>query len=227
MSLEVQQQELQPVIYFAQAEGTDLIKIGFTAGTPAKRVADLQTGCPHKLSLLAVIEGAEADEQKWHREFESNWVNGEWFKLTPRLMTRMILAAAGDRSDFANRIGTLERSLAHIEGVLRSLGQNPRPQSKTQSPGDLLDSIAEEDPELGFRICTAEEVFPRRVAGEVIRRTLILKFPESLRLTAERWAVPDQIKRIIDALDQKNPKFSHRIVIDVDTQNGILRIADA
>jgi hypothetical protein len=74
------------MIYFSQAEGTDLVKIGFTAGEPLKRLRELQTGCPHRLVLLAAVEGGEQDEGNWHKEFATDRVNGEWFKSSWRLM---------------------------------------------------------------------------------------------------------------------------------------------
>lgn len=78
------------MIYFAHAEGTDLVKIGFTAGDPAKRVGELQTGCPHKLVLLASIEGSEQDEAKWHRDFAADRLNGEWFRLSVPLLLAVL-----------------------------------------------------------------------------------------------------------------------------------------
>lgn len=46
------------MIYFAQADGTELVKIGYTGGDPHKRLSELQTGCPHRLILLTAIEDA-------------------------------------------------------------------------------------------------------------------------------------------------------------------------
>jgi len=76
------------VIYFAHALGTALVKIGFTAGDPRKRLKELQTGCPHKLSLLAVIAGDQNTEAAWHAEFAADRQQGEWFFLSPRLAVR-------------------------------------------------------------------------------------------------------------------------------------------
>lgn len=85
------------MIYFAQAEGTDLLKIGYTGGDPAKRLGELQTGCPHKLVLVAAIEGSERDESGWHSEFAEERVSGEWFRLTARLTAAICKAVAGER----------------------------------------------------------------------------------------------------------------------------------
>ena len=42
-------------IYFA--EMGDWIKIGYTAGEPSKRIAQLQTGQPQRIKLLGSIPG--------------------------------------------------------------------------------------------------------------------------------------------------------------------------
>lgn len=81
------------MIYFAHAVGTDLVKIGFTAGEPAKRLKELQTGCPQRLELLAAIEGTEADEGRWHRDFATDRSKGEWFRLSAQLAIAIIKAA--------------------------------------------------------------------------------------------------------------------------------------
>lgn len=82
------------MIYFAQAEGTDLIKIGFTAGNPVKRIGELQTGCPHKLVLVAAVEGNKRLEAKWHTDFAADRVNSEWFRLSAQLTAAICKAVA-------------------------------------------------------------------------------------------------------------------------------------
>lgn len=58
------------------------IKIGI-AKEPASRLASLQTGCPHKLILLAVfnIPNLKA-EKKLHEALSPYRLQGEWFELT-------------------------------------------------------------------------------------------------------------------------------------------------
>lgn len=126
------------MIYFAQADGTDLVKIGFTAGDAIERVSDLQTGCPHKLSVLAAVEGGERDEARWHKEFAAERVQGEWFRLTPRLMVRIVLAAAGDRAELLRRIGAVEEALLRVE---RQLGSATRDGSGTGGPAAEPDAL--------------------------------------------------------------------------------------
>jgi hypothetical protein len=64
-------------VYFLQCGG--LIKIGF-ARDVAKRLAELQTGNPEPLKLVAVIPGClPSVERRYHREFATARRRGEWF----------------------------------------------------------------------------------------------------------------------------------------------------
>jgi hypothetical protein len=57
-------------------------KIGVSEN-PVKRLAQLQTGCPHKLSLLRVNYVGDYDtEAKLHKRFKEQRIQGEWFCLT-------------------------------------------------------------------------------------------------------------------------------------------------
>lgn len=73
-------------IYFLSYEESDLIKIGYTSTTVEKRVATLQTGLPHRLIVLAHMDGSMSEEAALHRQFAEHRVNGEWFKPSPGLM---------------------------------------------------------------------------------------------------------------------------------------------
>lgn len=72
-------------IYFARSSQSRRIKIGFTAGEPKGRLAELQTGCPGELHLLAVRPGTAADEKALHAMFSAARVQGEWFDPAPQL----------------------------------------------------------------------------------------------------------------------------------------------
>ena len=70
-----------PHTYLVGAEGSPLVKIGYTSGSPAKRLASLQTGQPMALRLLWSIP---VDiEGELHARFAAHRVRGEWFDLTP------------------------------------------------------------------------------------------------------------------------------------------------
>jgi hypothetical protein len=70
-------------IYFA--EMGDWIKIGYTAGKPARRIAQLQTGQPQRIKLLGTIPGDMDAESSLHQEFRDYRVGGEWFEKSERL----------------------------------------------------------------------------------------------------------------------------------------------
>ncbi|MEW2402162.1 GIY-YIG nuclease family protein [Streptomyces sp. NPDC046862] len=70
-----------PHTYLVGAEGSPLVKIGYTSGTPLKRLASLQTGQPMTLSLLWSVPVDIEDDL--HERFASYRVRGEWFDLTP------------------------------------------------------------------------------------------------------------------------------------------------
>lgn len=59
------------------------VKIGFTQYDPEKRLAQLQTGNPHSLLIIAYFDGWQTDEEKLHcffKEFRSP-VGNEWFHI--------------------------------------------------------------------------------------------------------------------------------------------------
>jgi len=67
-------------VYFIQADEDGPIKIGFTAGDPQSRLAQLQTGNPVALKLLGAIRGDTAKERELHAALAEWRLQGEWFK---------------------------------------------------------------------------------------------------------------------------------------------------
>lgn len=72
-------------IYFIQAEGNNLIKIGI-AINPEKRLRQLQSASPVKLHLLKTIEGGFSAERGLHKRFKDTRTHGEWFLPTQDLL---------------------------------------------------------------------------------------------------------------------------------------------
>jgi len=72
-------------IYFIQAEGNNLIKIGI-AINPKKRLRQLQSASPVKLHLLKIIEGSFPEERELHKRFKDTRTHGEWFLPTQDLL---------------------------------------------------------------------------------------------------------------------------------------------
>tara|TARA_B100000212_G_scaffold305555_1_gene253632 strand:- start:516 stop:821 length:306 start_codon:yes stop_codon:yes gene_type:complete len=67
-------------LYIIQSDKTGDIKIG-RSKDPKRRLKQLQTGSPHKLKLLLVIEGKGKIEKSLHNRLQQyrSRRNGEWF----------------------------------------------------------------------------------------------------------------------------------------------------
>lgn len=65
-------------VYFVQGMAGGLIKIGHALNV-TKRLAELQTGSPVWLLVLATIAGSPVDERAFHRRFQHLRHHGEWF----------------------------------------------------------------------------------------------------------------------------------------------------
>lgn len=73
-------------IYFIQAGDAGPIKIGFTSGCPLDRMANLQTGSPDELRLVAHARGTQEDERELHKRFAHLRMRGEWFQPKSELV---------------------------------------------------------------------------------------------------------------------------------------------
>lgn len=69
------------LVYFCRAEGTPYVKVGF-ASDPEKRRAELRTGSPHQLTIVATFVGTMRVEKLLHALLADRRVTGEWFCLT-------------------------------------------------------------------------------------------------------------------------------------------------
>ena len=70
--------------YFIQAAEGGPIKIGFTSQEPAKRLANLMTGSPVKLRIIALINSNV--ESALHARFHADRTHGEWFRASEALV---------------------------------------------------------------------------------------------------------------------------------------------
>lgn len=80
------------VVYFI-GDG-DAVKIGISKN-PKKRLRQLQTGHPKKLSILATFPGAADEEMQFHGRFRPHHLQGEWFRYCDEIKT---LLASNDNS---------------------------------------------------------------------------------------------------------------------------------
>lgn len=85
-------------IYFVRAEGTNFIKIGWTARGVRSRLRQLQTGNAQKLLLLADMPGDQRKERSLHGAFSHLRAQGEWFRdegSLSDLITCLLAGGAG------------------------------------------------------------------------------------------------------------------------------------
>jgi hypothetical protein len=77
------------LIYFVEADGSGLIKIGYTDDNhdPRSRLKQLETGCPFPLKLLGCVRGDRRKEGTLHRQFASYRSHLEWFFPGKGLLT--------------------------------------------------------------------------------------------------------------------------------------------
>lgn len=73
-------------VYFIRSASDDAVKIG-TARNPAARLRALQIGSPRELTLLRLVEGAEAEERWLHQHFHGHRLRGEWFAFHADMLT--------------------------------------------------------------------------------------------------------------------------------------------
>ena len=71
-------ERVQSVVYFVEAVGLHMIKIGWTLRI-ATRLRTLQCASPNELRLVATTPGGHKDEKTLHNIFRLHRVRGEWF----------------------------------------------------------------------------------------------------------------------------------------------------
>lgn len=82
-----------PVVYFIEAEGLGLVKIGYSAHVEV-RIVSLATehGCP--MRLIKTFPGSRWTERWLHTLFAEHRRTGEWFDAEPVLVRLQTLPAA-------------------------------------------------------------------------------------------------------------------------------------
>jgi hypothetical protein len=72
-------------VYFIRFGETGPIKIGYSTQV-GRRVAELQTGSPEELHVVATVPGTKTDEAALHRRFKGQHARGEWYRAAPEVM---------------------------------------------------------------------------------------------------------------------------------------------
>ena len=94
------------MLYFIRMLDTDYYKVGYTSKADAeKRLAALQTGCPRKLSVIAIGDGNENDESVIHLSIWKYKTDGgdEWFEL-PEDEANIIITRLGEINHGNNQV---------------------------------------------------------------------------------------------------------------------------
>jgi len=102
-------------VYFMRAGSDGLVKIG-CATDVEKRRAELQTGCPATLEVIATIPGGRDREKALHAHWKHRRVRGEWFKITEADISAKLL---DERHEF-DLLVAVEPGLADLEAVARN-----------------------------------------------------------------------------------------------------------
>ena len=71
-------------VYFVKSR--NLVKIG-RAKDPYARMLNMQTANGQEIAILGVMPGGAAEESDLHGRFHSDWVQGEWFRLSDAIKT--------------------------------------------------------------------------------------------------------------------------------------------
>lgn len=143
------------MIYFVQGETTRLIKIGYTQGAPAIRLAQLQSSSPDKLLMLAVAHGTEEDEHTIHAFFKGLRCHYEWFKPEAALIEfigyiQRAPVAAMRRARYKTRRG--EYKLFGARGGNETCPECGSPKEKRQRVCDICFQLKPAPPEPAKRI---------------------------------------------------------------------------
>jgi hypothetical protein len=79
-------------VYIIQEIGSNYYKIGITTDKPIKRLAQLQTGNPHKLKIVAyfLLDDPKSVETFLHSLLSPFHIHLEWFILTAHNITELI-----------------------------------------------------------------------------------------------------------------------------------------
>lgn len=143
------------MIYFLRAGDTEFVKIGY-ADNVAKRIAELQTGCPHELVLIRSLAGSQRDEGFFHSRYHERRIRGEWFLFCEDMLT----AEAPPRSldchaaiiDLWPTAEDLARDIGADGGLVRAW------RWRNSIPGRYILAVAEAAEKRGFVEATLDKI---------------------------------------------------------------------
>jgi len=78
---------VRPVVYFIEAVGLDLVKIGYTEEL-IRRFKQIRTSCPVPIQLVGFMNGDRSLESHLHRQYKDFRREGEWFHANQHALDR-------------------------------------------------------------------------------------------------------------------------------------------
>lgn len=113
-------------VYFIEAAGHDLIKIGYAIDLP-KRFTALMTSSPAALTLLGVLPGGPKLETELHERLAAHRAHGEWFRKSPEVMAVVATAEPADGQEWLNQKAKIRGAalMAYLDKMKR--GEVTRP----------------------------------------------------------------------------------------------------
>lgn len=94
--------EAASVVYFIEAVGLDLIKIGYAMDLRL-RFTGMMTASPAPLTLLGTVPGGPKVEMEIHERLAGHRAHGEWFRKTPEVMAEAAKAEPTDGQEWLNQ----------------------------------------------------------------------------------------------------------------------------
>lgn len=115
-------------VYMLVSPENGLVKIGFTAGHPQKRYAEIRSMCGTPLFRWGYFEGEPADENRLHDRFHRYRSHGEWYRLAGKVFD---FVSARHGSWWADGMTDYEHSLV-------SFALSDRPDDAIEPPAILM-----------------------------------------------------------------------------------------
>ena len=111
------------LIYFVEAEGLNRLKIGYTQGKFAARLAVIQTGSPVDIKpLLVWKDKTELDERDLHQMFKKYRLHGEWYVGHIKIYDHILMVA--NRSEEEGDAVVYLKNLSHAYDEAARICQN-------------------------------------------------------------------------------------------------------
>lgn len=93
------------MIYFIKCN--NYVKIGRSID-PKRRLVDLQTGNPFKLTLIRTLNEKDFEESALHKKFNRFRVRGEWFRYSETI--KMFVASSGKQKRKKRRVSSTRKN---------------------------------------------------------------------------------------------------------------------